>query len=112
MIIASFSPALPAQAQEDPFPLSDEDSDGLANDLETAGWYNLAGGPFITDPNDLDSDNDGLTDGEEKLFDTNPLDVHNPGIAVRYDRQFQDHCSTSAPQTRLICRSSRAATST
>ena len=68
--------------------------------METGGWYNLAGGPFVTDPNDRDSDNDGLTDGEEKLFDTNPLDSHNPGIAVKYASNFNtlQYFSTTDPK--------------
>jgi len=61
----------------------------LANTLETGGWYSLAGGPFVTDPYDSDSDDDGLTDGEEKLFNTLPLDSHNPGLAVQYDDSFK-----------------------
>ena len=87
IMVSLFSPVLPVRA-EDTFPSPDKDSDGLANTLETAGWYNLAGGPFFTNPNDRDSDNDGLTDGEEKLFNTNPLDSHSPGIAVRYEESF------------------------
>ena len=88
----------PAKASET-FPLPDADRDGLPNDLETGGWYNMAGGPFVTYPGDIDSDNDGLTDGEEKLFDTNPLDTHNPGIAVRYDSSFNtfQYFSTTNP---------------
>ena len=49
MIAPAFT-AIPARAAEDPFSLADMDADGLANDLETAGWYNLSGGPFKTDP--------------------------------------------------------------
>ena len=97
---AIVAPVIPAQAAEDPFPLPDMDADGLANDLETEGWYNLSGGPFATDPEDMDSDNDGLSDGEEKLFDTNPLDSHNPGIAVIYNNSFKtkQYFSTTDPK--------------
>ena len=93
-------PVIPVQAAEDPFPLPDMDADGLENDLETAGWYNLSGGPFVTDPEDMDSDNDGLSDGEEKLFDTNPLDSHDPGIAVIYNNSFKtkEYFSTTDPK--------------
>ncbi len=67
---------------------SDIDSDGLLNELETAGWYNNSGGPFNTDPLDADSDDDGLSDGEEKLFDTDPLDYKSPGLYVRYQDSY------------------------
>ena len=98
IILSLFNVVSPVKA-EDPFPSPDADGDSLANALETTGWYNLSGGPFITDPGDLDSDNDGLTDGEEKLFDTNPLDSHNPGIAARYDSSFNtlQYFSTTDP---------------
>jgi len=88
LLLSLVAPAIPARA-EDPFPLPDEDADGLDNALETGGWYSLLGGPFVTDPNDADSDDDGLTDGEEKLFNTNPLDSHSPGLAVQYDSNFK-----------------------
>ena len=101
MILSSLAPVYTARA-ENPFPSPDLDADGLSNALETGGWYSLAGGPFITDPNDADSDNDGLTDGEEKLFNTNR--------SIRTARGWR--CSTtaasrrsntSAPPTRPIC---------
>lgn len=62
----------------------DIDGDGLLGTLEDVGWYNNAGGPFFTDPLDADSDDDGLNDGEEKAYDTDPLDALSPGIYVRY----------------------------
>ncbi len=77
----------PARAA-DPFPMPDADGDGLSNEQESAGWVNLAGGPFFTFPNDLDSDNDGLFDGDEKLFDTDPTDPRSPGIFARYQPGF------------------------
>ena len=101
LILALVIPAMNARA-EDPFPLPDKDADGLANTLETAGWYSLAGGPFVTDPNDADSDNDGLTDGEEKLFNTNPLDSHSPGLAVRYESSFKTKQYFSTTDTAYI----------
>jgi len=67
----------------------DRDYDGLTDDVETNGWWNAAGF-FTTDPLNLDSDDDGLTDGKEKLYDTNPLDGHSPGIYVEYE----DHLKT------------------
>ena len=67
---------------------ADVDGDGLSNETELNGWCNAAG-CFTTDPLDADSDNDGLTDGEEKLFDANPLDSHSPGIYVEYTPDLQ-----------------------
>ena len=61
----------------------DRDYDGLTDDVEENGWENRVG-LFITDPLDPDSDDDGLTDGQEKLFDTDPLDDTSPGIYVEY----------------------------
>ena len=67
---------------------SDLDGDGLLDELETDGWYSEAGGRFFTDPQDADSDDDGLTDGEEKLYGTHPQDDESPGIYVRYEDAF------------------------
>ncbi len=67
---------------------SDRDYDGLPDDIETSGWRNAAG-LFTTLPLDPDSDNDGLSDGEEKLYDTNPVNDHSPGIYVEYENQLQ-----------------------
>ena len=94
-----FTPVIPVLSEEDPFPQLDIDSDAITNVMETTGWYNLAGGPFQTDPEDQDSDDDGLTDGEENLFNTNPIDAHSPGIAVRYESSFmtKEYFSTSDP---------------
>jgi hypothetical protein len=66
----------------------DLDGDGLPNDVETTGWCNAAG-CFQTDPLDADSDDDGLTDGEEKLFESNPNDSTSPGIYVVYDNSLK-----------------------
>jgi hypothetical protein len=79
---------VPSALAGPPLPSPDIDGDGLPNELETDGWYNLAGGPFVTDPFDFDSDDDGLADGEEKLFNTHPLDTTSPGIYVRYQNEF------------------------
>jgi hypothetical protein len=68
---------------------ADVDGDGLPNVVEEGGWYNAAGGPYFTDPFDADSDDDGLTDGQEKLYDTHPLDDHQPGIYVEYESSLE-----------------------
>lgn len=67
---------------------TDVDGDGLPNTTEETGWCNALG-CFVTDPFDLDSDNDGLTDGEEKLFDSNPKNDSSPGIYIIYDEAYQ-----------------------
>ena len=43
----------------------DTDADGLPNTVEISGWRTQDSGVFVTDPNDTDSDGDGLSDGEE-----------------------------------------------
>jgi hypothetical protein len=98
LIFSLFSPLYPAQAVN-PYPATDLDGDGLSNTAETTGWYNLSGGPFITDPMKADSDQDGLTDSEEKLFNTNPLDYKSPGLSIKYENSFKtrEYFSTSDP---------------
>ncbi|RLB87149.1 MAG: hypothetical protein DRH10_09585, partial [Deltaproteobacteria bacterium] len=68
---------------------ADVDGDGLPNTVEENGWYNESGGPYVTDPLDSDSDDDGLSDGREKLYGTAPLDDHSPGAFVEYEADFQ-----------------------
>jgi len=70
------------------FQSPDTDGDGISNAMETTGWYDLAGGPFYTNPNDVDTDHDGFTDGQERLFNFNPGTAHSPGIAIKYDNSF------------------------
>lgn len=97
ILLVGLVPALPAS----PMPLAyaqqpsdwswlspDLDGDGLPNDVEINGWCNTLG-CFQTDPADPDSDGDGLTDGEEKLFESNPLNDASPGIFVIYEDAFQ-----------------------
>jgi hypothetical protein len=67
----------------------DRDGDGLGDSIEAGGWRNASGGPFKTGLLDPDSDNDGLTDGEEKLFDTHPLSQNSPGAYVEYEPGFK-----------------------
>ncbi len=67
---------------------ADFDGDGLPNVVEEAGWYTDNGGPYYTDPRDPDSDDDGLLDGEEKLFNRNPEYDRYPGIFVEYQDAF------------------------
>ncbi|NWG10083.1 MAG: transglutaminase domain-containing protein, partial [Nitrososphaerales archaeon] len=70
---------------------ADIDGDGIPNDVETVGWCN-AKGCFTTDPLDPDSDDDGLTDGEEHLFDSIPVGPdgpRSPGIYVIYENDLK-----------------------
>jgi hypothetical protein len=98
-LILSFSGLIPTAQATSLYPLFDLDQDGIPNSMENAGWYNLAGGPYLTDPHKADSDKDGLTDGEEKLFNTDPLDPKSPGIAVKYESAFKtiEYYSTTDP---------------
>jgi hypothetical protein len=43
----------------------DADGDGITDRVELAGWHTMMGNVFVTDPDKPDSDNDGLTDGDE-----------------------------------------------
>ncbi|MBE7552576.1 MAG: hypothetical protein HS126_16015 [Anaerolineales bacterium] len=73
----------------------DSDLDGLPDAVETGGWVNErandqgGGVPYQTDPYDTDSDDDGLTDGEEMLFNTNPNSNKDPGLSIVYEDSFQ-----------------------
>jgi hypothetical protein len=61
--------------------LNDEDSDGLPDIFETNGMLIQTGNVIYTDPNDPDSDKDGIMDGEEMgilnlsriIFDRSPF---------------------------------------
>ena len=105
LILSLLSNATPVKA-EDLFPSPDSDGDGISNVMETAGWYITSYGPYRTDPNKADSDGDGLSDGEEKLFNTGPLDAKSPGIAVKYDSSFQtiEYFSTSDSRYQTMVR--------
>ncbi len=85
----SFAPAAIAQGSGWSYVSADFDGDGMPNAIEEAGWCNAVG-CFQTDPQDWDSDDDGLTDGEEKLYETDPQDAYSPGIYVAYE----DHLKT------------------
>jgi PKD repeat protein len=91
LVVSTFltQPA-PVSAQQDWHHFSaDVDGDGLPNEVEDNGWYNGSGGPYVTDYLDADSDDDGLTDGQEKLYDTDPFNDHSPGIYAEYQDQFK-----------------------
>jgi hypothetical protein len=46
--------------------VDDRDGDGISNDDETNGWTNACGETFTTDPDDVDSDDDKMSDGYER----------------------------------------------
>lgn len=86
--------ATPVAQADDPILPPDSDLDGLADTVELQGWVNervndQGVAPYRTDPYDADSDDDGLTDGEEKLYNTDPLDARNPGIYTIYEDHFE-----------------------
>lgn len=77
--------------------LLDDDSDGLPNIFETNGMIISTGNIIFTDPNDPDTDKDGLLDGyemgvlclTETIFDRSPfwnyIDAWYAGYGYRYD---------------------------
>ena len=65
-------------------PATDSDLDGISNADEINGTQNALYGGLSTDPGNADSDNDGLTDGQECLtYNTNPnnSDTDNGGVS-------------------------------
>lgn len=87
-VLLPLTPPAQADTTNWSFISPDVDGDGLSNQVEDLGWCNVAG-CFTTDPLDPDSDNDSLTDGEEKLFDSNPLSESSPGLYVLYQDTFK-----------------------
>ena len=79
----------------------DRDGDGIPDHIETDGWRNASGGPYKTNVLDPDSDSDGLTDGEEKLFDTQPLNAGSPGAHVEYQGSFKTRQYFHGPELLL-----------
>ena len=77
------------KAAGSPFQSPDLDGDGIADTLESSNWYINNFGPYRTDTTLMDTDGDGLTDAEEKLFNTGPFDPRSPGIGVKYDQSFK-----------------------
>jgi len=60
--------------------VDDEDDDGLANEVETNTGVYVDENDTGTDPNDPDTDNDGLNDGDEvNIHNTDPNDPDTDG---------------------------------
>ena len=88
--------------------LQDSDSDGLPDTFETNGMIMNTGNIIYTDPNDPDTDKDGLLDGyemgelclTETIFDRSPfwnyIDAWYAGYGYRYD-EFVYFKMTSNP---------------
>lgn len=88
--------------------LQDSDSDGLPDTFETNGMITNTGNIIYTDPNDPDTDKDGLLDGyemgelclTETIFDRSPfwnyIDAWYAGYGYRYD-EFVYFKMTSNP---------------
>ncbi len=95
LIIPLFSASILLAQTSEPVLPPDSDADGLADTVEIGGWVNErvndqgGGTPYFTDPYDTDSDDDGLTDGEEMLFNTNPNDGKSPGLYTIYEDRFE-----------------------
>jgi hypothetical protein len=88
MLLAPSVPLARAQGPDWSWLSPDLDGDGLPNEVEVTGWCNAVG-CFQTDLLDADSDDDGLTDGQEKLFDSDPTSDASPGIYVIYKDSFK-----------------------
>jgi hypothetical protein len=89
LVSALFSQPAQVNAQDWQAYSKDVDGDGLSNTIEQSGWYNATGGPYVTNYLDMDSDDDGLTDGQEKLYETNPFDDRSPGIYIEHEEHFK-----------------------
>jgi hypothetical protein len=66
----------------------DSDGDGLPDDVETEGWHTRDDGVFVTDPDDPDSDGDGLIDGQEAGVPTSSNRSTNVYAAVSKPNDF------------------------
>lgn len=71
------------QPSEEPDETLDSDGDGIPDVVETAGWEVSSGKTYRTDPNNADTDSDGLSDGEEagEVISGEGFDAVYAGIA-------------------------------
>jgi hypothetical protein len=77
---------------------SDADGDGVPDRVETGGWRTLSGKVFVTDPRDPDSDDDGLTDGEEAgVLVTKPQDGSDASAST--ETIYGGHSDPRRPDT-------------
>ena len=70
---------IPYVNNEPPLPGADSDGDGLTDDVETNTDIYVSPTNTGTDPNDPDSDDDGVNDGLEVIFGSDP---NNPADTV------------------------------
>ena len=66
----------------------DTDGDGLPDALEEHGWHTRDEGVIVTDPKSADSDEDGLTDGQEAGALDNPEGSRNVYVSVSSAVEF------------------------
>ncbi len=64
----------------------DDDDDGLLDVVETRTGVFVSGSDTGTDPIDADSDDDGVSDGDEVARGTDPLEVDSDGDGIPDDR--------------------------
>lgn len=64
----------------------DKDMDGVTDDFEK--------GKFGTDPENSDTDGDGMTDGEEYLAGTDPLTASEKDLAKSFERRIKNLSAT------------------
>jgi len=70
----------------------DADLDGLSDTQEQTGWQITINGVTLTvdsDPDDLDTDNDGLTDGQEKTLGTHPREKDSDGDGLQDSEEVE-----------------------
>lgn len=84
-------PDFTAPPNTEPAPVADEDSDG--DRLNNQEEYTIG-----TDPNNPDSDSDGLFDGEEVLiYQTNPLNSDTDGDTFTDGEEVQNNYDPNGP---------------
>lgn len=87
---AGLNPVDPSDVESFSDPTRDSDKDGVPDYLELTGWgKNEFGVPVRTDPNDPDSDRDGLLDGD--TLNLNPGNAAHAARITEYDARGIAH---------------------